>query len=114
MYSKLGRSITNDEFDFRIKDSEFLRIDDYIDSKTSIRFKCKSCGRIYKKPPKAFSTLTCKCLDNKNNYLNSLVSKNITILEPYINAKTKIEHQCNNCGLTFRIASTCSCSPLTT
>lgn len=101
MYSKLGRKITNEEFDIRIKDSGFIRISDYINSKTTILFKCKICGKIFKKKPKEFNKLTCKCIKHKNNYLTLLKEKNIKLLDDYINAKTKVNHKCLTCSLTF-------------
>ena len=101
MYSKLGRKITNEEFDIKIKDSGFIRISDYINSKTTILFKCKICGKIFKKKPKEFNRLSCKCTKHKNIYLSLLKDKNIELLDDYVNARTKVNHKCLKCGLIF-------------
>ena len=55
MYSKLGRKLTNEEFDVKIKDSNFIRISDYINSKTTILFECKICKKRFRKKPKEFN-----------------------------------------------------------
>lgn len=101
MYSKLGRKITDEEFDIRIKDSNFIRVGSYINSKTPIYFKCKECGKETKIAPKSFNTLKCNCQTHKNTYINNIKSKNIELLEPYVNMRTKINHRCNNCNNIF-------------
>lgn len=101
MYSKLGRRITNQEFDMRIKDSNFSRVDDYINSSTPILFRCKRCYKTYSKAPKSFNSLKCSCMEREQRYLDFIKTKNISIIEPYINAKTKIKHICLNCKNTF-------------
>lgn len=58
MYSKVGIKITNAQFDLRISGSNFYRIDDYINSKTSIRFGCKKCDKSFHRKPKAFNKLS--------------------------------------------------------
>ena len=47
MYSKLGLKITNEQFDFKIKNSKFNRIGDYINTITPIKFSCKICYKIF-------------------------------------------------------------------
>lgn len=101
MYQKLGRKLTNDEFDIKIKDSQFIRISDYINSKSIILFKCKKCGKVFRKKPKDFNKLRCKCLEYENDYKNSISDKNITLIDDYVNIRTKIRHKCLRCGLIF-------------
>ena len=102
MYSKLGRKISNEEFDFKINDSGFIRVSDYINSKTTIIFKCKICGREFRKTPKEFGKLSCSCTERESDYLNSIKSKNLETTEPYVSARTKIKHKCLSCGLIFK------------
>lgn len=101
MYSKLGRKLTNDEFDFRIKDSQFIRQSEYVNSNTSIVFKCKICGKLFNKKPKCFNKLKCKCVERDIEYKEFLMNKNLTIIENYINMRTKIKHKCLKCNLIF-------------
>jgi len=101
MYSKLGTKITNDQFDFKIKNSNFIRVDNYINASTSIKFKCKTCEKIFKKKPKEFNKLKCNCIDRLNNYKNSIKNKNLIILEQFYNFKKKIKHKCLTCENTF-------------
>jgi len=100
-HSKKGTKLSNDEFDKKIKDSNFIRIDNYINTNTSITFQCKLCEKKYKKKPKEFKILKCKCVEYGNNYKKSIEIKNIILLENYVNAKHKLLHKCNNCGNEF-------------
>jgi DNA-directed RNA polymerase subunit RPC12/RpoP/very-short-patch-repair endonuclease len=99
MYSKLGRKITNEEFDLRSID--FNRLDDYIDSKTSIHFSCKKCNKIFNKKPKELKKLKCSCLEKSDNYKDEISKKNIKLIDNYINIRTKVKHFCLNCNFEF-------------
>lgn len=98
MYSKLGRKITNDEFDKRLKN--FKRLDNYINTKTSIRFQCLKCNKIFKKKPKELSRLYCNCNEKEYEYLSKL-NKNIQLIDNYINIRTSIKHKCLKCNIIF-------------
>ncbi len=102
MYSKFGKKITGEDFDIRIKDSDFIRIGEYVNSKTPTLFKCKKCGKEVSKPPKAFNSLKCNCEKHKDSYINSINNKSIELLEPYINVRTKVNHKCLKCGNIFK------------
>ena len=102
MYSKLGRVISNDEFDFKIKNSGFKRLTDYINSNTPIIFECKICKRKFRKKPKEFGKISCSCLARESEYLNSIKKKNIEIIDTYVSSRTKIDHRCLSCGLVFK------------
>ena len=102
MYSKLGIKITNEQLDERIKNSSFTRIGEYVNSKTSILFKCKKCGKLFKKPPKEFYRLSCKCEKHLKNYNLILEEKGTELLEPYFNCRTKLLHRCKICNNTFK------------
>lgn len=102
MYSNLGRKLTNEEFDKKIESSNFIRLDDYINSKTAIRFCCKTCNKVFKKKPKDFNKLVCKCLFHKNEYVHFLKkNKDIELIGKYKNIIEKTEHKCLKCGLVF-------------
>jgi very-short-patch-repair endonuclease len=101
-YSKKGKKLTNEEFDQKINNSNFFRIDNYINSKTSITFECKLCKKRYKKKPKEFKKLKCKCLEHGEKYKKDISEKHIIVLENYINAKKKILHKCEDCDTHFK------------
>ncbi len=101
MYSKLGKKITNEQFDIKIKDSSFNRISEYINSKTVILFECKTCGKIFKKKPKEFNLLKCGCLKRFEQYHKILNSKNIILIGTYYNVRRKLEHKCLICNNIF-------------
>ena len=101
MYSSTGKKITSEQFDLRIKDSNFTRIDDYINTNTSIRFRCNSCNKVFRKKPKEFYRLKCNCLDRVNIYNKTLTEKNIILLEPFSNVRDKLKHKCLKCENIF-------------
>ena len=99
MYSNLGRKITNEEFDKRLVN--FRRLEDYINTNTSIKFQCKRCNKIFKKKPKELSRLYCNCRERESEYLSKL-NKNIQLIDNYINSRTELIHRCILCNLTFK------------
>ena len=101
MFSKKGLKITNDEFIQRLNSLGFDPVDEYINSYTSIRFKCKNCNKIYKRKPKELSSIKCKCLNKHNDYVLK-VSKDFYVLEQYKNIRYKILHKCKKCKLEFK------------
>ena len=95
--------ITNERFDLNITNLNFTRIDDYINTKTSIRFSCKLCNKIYKKKPKEIKKLKCNCVKHQEKYMVILENKNIILLQNYINIITPILHQCLICENIFKV-----------
>lgn len=86
-------------------------IETYINVDTPIMHKCKICGHEWKiKPNHTLSGHGCKICAEKNNggmkrksidqYINELnqINPNIKLIDKYINADTKILHQCKICG----------------
>lgn len=103
MFSKKGIKITNDEFDLRLKDLNFKRIDSYVDTKTSIKFECLTCGQVKKVKPKEIKQkLKCSCLEDHKDYTNFISNKNIIPLEKYLNIRTAINHRCLTCNTDFK------------
>ena len=101
MFSSLGYKISSEQFDTRLLNINFKRIDDYINSNTSIRFSCNSCSKIFRRKPKSLNKLRCKCRDNDLLYKSRIQSKNIVNLELYTNIRTYILHMCLSCDLEF-------------
>jgi hypothetical protein len=101
MYSKLGLKLNNEQFDIRISGYSFDRIDDYVNTSTIIRFKCKTCGKIFKKKPKEISKLKCNCDERLNKYKEHIKNKNLIVLDTFLNVRTKIRHKCTVCENIF-------------
>jgi very-short-patch-repair endonuclease len=102
MYSKKGIRLNNYEFRIRLNGLGFDLIDDYINSKTSIRFKCSDCNKIFKRRPKEISSIKCSCKDKNIDYISNAEKKGFNVLEKYKNIRYKILHQCKKCGLKFK------------
>lgn len=103
MWSNYGKKITNEQFDIRLSEEfPFLnREEDYINSNTSIVFSCKRCGKKYKKKPKDIKKIKCNCLEREDEYKNNIISKDIELLDNYINMRTKVKHRCLKCSNEF-------------
>lgn len=102
MYGKLGKKITNEEFDKRLDETNFKRLDDYINTNTTIRFECILCNKIIKSKPKEIkSKLVCRCEEKHNEYCEDIKEKEVIPLEKYKSIRTKIKHKCLNCGDIF-------------
>jgi hypothetical protein len=107
-YSSLGRKITNEEFDLRIKHLDFMRIDNYVNTNTHINFKCKICNKIINKTPKKITKYICDCkiikpLLNKQSvkyidkFLILLENKKLRLIDNYLGYKTLHCFECLNC-----------------
>ena len=100
-YSKKGIKLNNDEYDLRLLEYKLKRLEDYIDSKTSIKHVCINCNKIYRVKPKELNRINCECFLKGAEYKKSIHNKNIVPIENYRNIKTKILHKCLNCKLEF-------------
>ena len=86
-----------------------LPIEDYVNNKTKIRFKC-SKGHIYfQRPYHHLNNHGCKLcatikLSNKRRktakeYIQECKEKGLDLpIEPYVNNRTKIKHKCKKCN----------------
>lgn len=100
-YSKKGLKLTNEEYDVRLNKYNLKRIDDYVNSTTSINHACLYCNRTFKVKPKELNRINCDCFLKGAEYKQKIISKNITLLQNYRNMRTKILHKCKICGLEF-------------
>lgn len=114
----LNRTLTQEEFIKKLKEkNEFLDPkDDYVNERTKIGFKCKTCGAImYMTPNEAFSNHGCTNEDCPNNakerrkrkqikdtftFYKEVLEKNPHnwCLEFYTGNKNKIKTKCGKCG----------------
>lgn len=101
-YSSKGLRLTNEEYDLRLVKLNLKRLDDYIDSRTSIRHECNHCSKIYKVKPKEISRISCDCILKGTEYRKKIKSKDLELLENYKNIKTKLLHKCLNCNNNFK------------
>lgn len=102
MFSKKGVKLTNEEFKIRLNSFGFDLVDDYINSKTSISFKCIHCNKIFKRKPKELNSVKCSCEQKHLDYVSKVGSKNFDVLEHYKSIRHKILHKCRVCELKFK------------
>jgi len=103
--SKLQRKLTNKEIDERLIYKDIKRLDNYIDAKTKINFKCNICKYTWKTSPDNVTRLSgCPNCALKNKTLtneeidNRLENKTFKRLSNYINIKTKLKFECLICN----------------
>jgi len=108
----MARKITHDEYIIKVKqvNENIIVLDKYNGYHKPIRHQCK-CGndKWYVRPSNVLNNKTCKLCAIKrvieaqvkkhDDYVKELYifNPNINVLENYVNAKTKIRHQCE-CG----------------
>lgn len=111
-FSSLGRKITNEEFDLRIKDLDFIRIDKYINTNTHINFECKICNEVVNKTPKQITKYICECKKEKSllskkstNYISKfkelLIERNLNLIDEYLGFRIEHIFVCLKCGEKF-------------
>ena len=94
------QKLTNEIVDFRLKNRNIIRLDDYINARTKIRFQCTIDGYIWNaKSDSIFQGNGCpECagLAKLNNKIidDRLIKRNILRKGEYINNKTIIPFQC--------------------
>lgn len=97
---------TQEEFLAKIKNSNILPLEDYIDSKTKIRFRCLKCNYEWPTTPEVlFSGHGCpNCAGRPKITTESFkkrmmsINPNIEIIGEYVNTGTKIKYRCKICG----------------
>lgn len=101
-YSKKGIKLTNQEYDLRLLEYKLKRLEDYIDSKTSIKHVCINCNKIFRVKPKELNRINCECFLKGAEYKQKVLLKNIILLENYKNIRSKLLHKCLNCNNEFK------------
>jgi predicted nucleic acid-binding Zn-ribbon protein len=96
-FSKNGIKLTNEQFEIKLKLINLEKVDEYVNSRTSIRYKCTLCGRIHTKKPKEINKLICQCVDKPKSFQDG----NVICLEVYKNVRTKIKFQCLKCNYIY-------------
>ncbi len=106
---------TNETIDNKLKERglSFIRIDDYITTKTAIRWKCLIDGHIWKnKPNNIFSSnqgcpKCAKQIPKTDDDINlELLNRNIIKIDPYKNAKTSLRWECCICKNIWKATPT--------
>lgn len=96
---------TQDKYLEELKYTNISVLDKYINSSTKIRHQCNKCDHIWEAIPNNIlqGSICPICALSKRprklhrDYLADLKHLKVSVLEPYITAKTKIKHQCNIC-----------------
>lgn len=86
-------------------------LEPYVNSRTKIKFQCTLCGDVFTKSPAHISeSLIYGCVTCTKKYCHKRYAqqlkqeckqKQLKMLEPYVNATTKIKFQCLLCGHVF-------------
>lgn len=111
----MGSRKTNEEFVvevYNLVGEEYTFLDEYINSRTKIRVRHNTCGRVYYKDPKYFlKGQRCKACVSKDvgkkqrkrpedfvNEVHTLFGKEFEVISKYVNTSNKIEvkHKCGN------------------
>lgn len=91
------------EYDAKILDSAFIRVESYINNLTEILHKCKVCDAEYRvRPASILQGHGCKYCQNRatkstEQYKKELPS-HVECLGEYLNSKTNILHKCAICA----------------
>lgn len=98
---------------YNLVGDEYTFLDKYVDAKTKIKVKHNKCGNIYNVKPNNFINGsrchycygTSKKTDKQFKHeVYTLVGDEYTILEPYVDAKTKIKVKHNKCGSAYKVS----------
>jgi DNA-directed RNA polymerase subunit RPC12/RpoP len=103
MWSKLGRRLTEEEFDLKlsVEYPDIKRVGVYINSKTAIEFSCKKCGRIWNKKPKEIKKINCSCGLKESVYIDKISKMGLILLDNYYSMRSNLKHRCLSCDLEF-------------
>lgn len=113
-----GQRKTDEQFKkgvFDLVGNEYTFLDPYVNNHTKLRVKHNTCGTVYKVTPNDFlGNKRCpKCFGTpkKTNAqfkqeVYDLVGNEYTILDPYINNRTKIKVKHNKCGYVYSVVPT--------
>ena len=100
-FTRKGSKLTNEEYDRKLISLKLKRVDEYVNTNTSIKHSCLICNKSYKLKPKQISSFICTCKKREAEYKERIKNKNIDLLESYTNAHDKLNHKCLGCGLVF-------------
>lgn len=98
---------THEQYTEQISARPIRVIGTYISARTKITHECTNCGYQWKaEPSNIIQGKGCpQCAGNikrtHEQYVESISSKPIVVLGKYINAITKVDHQCLTCGHTW-------------
>jgi len=109
----MSQKITTNKYILELKaiNLNIICLDEYINTSTKIKHKCLKCNHIwYIRPANIKQGKGCpKCAGNyrptTEDYMKQLIEKkNIKLkcLDEYINDRTKINHQCTQCGYIWK------------
>ena len=92
---------------------EYEFLDKYVNTKTKLKVKHKTCGNVYEVQPNSFLHGSrcpyCSSSAKKTNTqfrqeVYTLVGDEYTFLEPYVNSATKLRVKHNTCGNVYMVA----------
>lgn len=111
----MAKQKTDAEFKQEVQNlvgTEYVFLDQYVNSKTKLKVKHTNCGKIYKVRPNSFLT-GHRCPFCKGGIIKtdaqfkkeveSIVMGEYTFLDPYVNAMTKLRVKHNKCGHIYKV-----------
>lgn len=104
--------MTHEEFvdKFNKLNSDVVIVGKYINNRTKIDVKCKYGHEWLAFPSNILNRQGCKkCFDinrtcTHEEYVKKIQDKNVSVIDMYINSKTKILHKCKDCGYEWNIS----------
>ena len=98
------KAYTNKEVDVILEDRNLVRLENYINNSTKIKFKCLKCSNIWKaQPSNIFYGKGCpSCANNliltNKEFDKKLINRSIKRIDNYIDSHTKINFKCLACN----------------
>lgn len=95
---------TNEIYDKKISESNYVRVENYINNLTEIEHRCKICEKLIKvRPASVLRGHKCKYCSNRVKksieiYSKELEDRGIVALSEYKNNHTKVLHKCSVCN----------------
>ena len=111
------RTKTHKEYTAELKGRNITVLEPYITARVKIQHKCNICENVWKAQPNDIlrgtgcppCALVSRCKQRTKTheaYTAELKDRNLSVLEPYVNAGTKIKHQCNICENVWKAQPT--------
>jgi hypothetical protein len=106
---KMSGKLTNEIVDFRLKNTDYERIGNYVNNKTPISFRHKECGNIWNaRPSNIFTGYGCNHCFKSCKLTNEVVDKRLKDTEyervgNYINNSTPIAFRHKVCGIVWDV-----------
>lgn len=100
----LNKKFNNESIDIQLKNKSIKRIQNYINAKTPIKFKCLKCSFVWKTRPSCIIRYNHGCTNcqNRSKLNNKIIDtklkfRKIQRLSPYKSTRSKMKFKCTIC-----------------